>query len=219
MYRTFETTDFTIYVFDSNDIPIENICKIKVEDLYFKINNTNIKNVAFISPANSLLFMDGGVDKGYMNCINNIQEKAQLGAKKLGIKTLLGRNYLPIGTSMSIPINEKITLISAPTMFLPQKVIETQNPYYALKSALQLCKQIGIKIIFCPMMCTGYGGFSYKDAYELMRKAINDYKDFENYNIYKNDIYTYNILNENLIKEITAEQPRIYCNTEFFVKI
>ena len=39
---------------------------------------------------------------------------------------------------MAIPINDNITLISAPTMFLPQKVTGTDNPYYALKSALQL---------------------------------------------------------------------------------
>jgi hypothetical protein len=217
---TFQTKDFEIYLFDINNTNIRNVLQIKVEDLYSKLNKDFIKNIAFISPANVLGFMDGGVDKGYMNCIPNIQNLVQNGFKELSYKSMLDRNYLPIGCSMAFKITDNITFISAPTMLLPQKVLNTDNPYHSLKSSLQLCKELNIKHIFCPMMCTGYGGYSYEDSFKLMTTAINDYH-LEKFNSDIKTIknYSYNMLINEEIELITIKQPKIYCNTEFYVKM
>ena len=57
--ETFKTDDFLIYVFDRNDTDLNNVSKFNVEDLYSSINSKSfLKNVAFISPANSLLWTE-----------------------------------------------------------------------------------------------------------------------------------------------------------------
>jgi O-acetyl-ADP-ribose deacetylase (regulator of RNase III) len=136
-------------------------------------------NVAFISSANSLGFMDGGSDLGYMNSLPDIQRIVQNGFKTLRDRTILDRNYLCIGNIMGFKLsNEKeCFFISAPTMFLPQKVFGTDNAYIAFKSALQLSKELGIKKVYCPMMCSNYGGFSYKESYDQMKLAVENYNE------------------------------------------
>ena len=75
---------------------------IKCDIIDLVNNNKNNKNVAFISAANSLLFMDGGSDLGYMKSINNIENKVKHAAKSLNYISNCGRNYIPIGASQLI---------------------------------------------------------------------------------------------------------------------
>ena len=70
------------------------------------------------------------------------------------------------------------------------------------------------------MMCTGYGGYSYKDSYELMSKAVDEYLDNYDKDDFDEDyIFTYNILDEYLTKKITERQPKMYGNSEFYVPL
>ncbi len=103
-------------------------------------------------------------------------------------------------------------------MFLPQPVIGTGNPYYALMSALQIAKKTNIKHLFTPMMCTGWGGYSYEDSFNLMIKAINEYSTKES-NIYVKDNYIFNKVSPEIQKEIVQKQPKVYMNTEFGISI
>lgn len=215
MSYTFKTEDFEIYFFDRNDTGIENVRQITVEELY-KENKNSQEEICFISSANSLLFMDGGSDLGYMNCIDNIESSAKKGGIILNDKTLLGRPHLNIGNTMAFKLNKNVNFISAPTMFLPQKVNGTDNQYYALKSALYLCKLINVKKVYCPMMCTSWGNYTFNDSFQLMKKAVEDYKNFKGTQICKEG-YFFNIVDEETRKIILSKQPVNYMNTEFGV--
>jgi O-acetyl-ADP-ribose deacetylase (regulator of RNase III) len=153
MYITFNTKDFEVYLFDRNDTELPLVNKNTSEDIVGSLTTTDCR-VALVSSANSLGFMDGGSDLGYMNAIPRIQALVQNGFKT---SSELGRPYLHIGNTMAffLPDNNDVVFISAPTMFLPQKVNGTENQYYAFVSALRLAKQLQVKKVFCPMMCTG----------------------------------------------------------------
>lgn len=132
---------------------------------------------AVISAANSLLFMDGGSDRGYTNYYTqrgvNIQQLAQETVKFFGITSALGRSCLPIGSCMLVtPQCANVPLlISAPTMHLPEDVSETKNALYAMYSVLRYLywynkHEIGPRInrILLPPMCTGYGKMPAKQS-------------------------------------------------------
>lgn len=217
MSYTFKTKDFEIYFFDKNKTGLENVRQISVEDLYKEKKKTKEK-ISFISSANSLLFMDGGSDLGYMNCIENIEQMAKKGGKILNDVSLCGRDYLHIGNTMGflLPENPSISFISAPTMFLPQKVIGTGNQYFALRSALYLSKLMKVKKVYCPLMCTNWGFYTYKDSFELMKKAVDDYNFFTGTQKFDSG-YFFNIVDEETRKLILSKQPNVYMNTEFGV--
>lgn len=174
-----------------------------------------------ISSANSLGFMDGGSDLGYMHSISNIQNFVQNGIKKLQKPSQLGRFYLPIGDTMgfNLPTNPNISFIVAPTMLLPQNVKDSDNQYFALKSALQLCKSLQIKKIYTPMMCTNWGGYDYKTSYNIMMTAINDYDKHSNNHIEYIDNYVFNLSDNQTRLDILNKQPKNYMNTEFGISI
>lgn len=217
MTFTFKTEDFEVYIFDKNDTGIENVRQITVEKIYEENKNPEEK-ICFISSANSLLFMDGGSDLGYMNCIENIESIAKNGVKLLNNLSLLGRPCLDIGDTMSFKLSKNVNFISAPTMFLPQPVNDTENQYYALRSALHLCKLMGIKKVFCPMMCTNWGGYTYNDSFALMKKAVEDYNSFTGTQVFIKG-YLFNIVDKETRNIILKRQPINYMNTEFGVKL
>lgn len=64
-----------------------------------------------------------------------------------------------------------------------------------------------------PMMCTGYGGYSYEDSFRLMNKAINEYNIKES-NIYVKGNYIFNNVSTEIQKDILQKQPKVYMNTE-----
>ena len=210
-----------------------------VEDLVEK--HRQDKHVAFISIANSLLFMDGGSDKGYMNAISDIQKKVQSKLPYRNLKTFngTGRPYLPIGIAQMILPEKTYKFISSPSMFLPQKVTHTKNPYHTLRVALYLVNQFNlwcqkhnkldhqIETVYTPFIATGWGGISYEKSYELMTQAIKESdKESKNdliinpdylFDIAKNEEAFYGVCRN--LKKITAEQPKIYMNTEFGISI
>jgi hypothetical protein len=85
----------------------------------------------FVSPANSLGYMDGGIDKAYMGMFNEIERKVKNGIKKLIPKvnnvTKLGRPYLPIGSAIKVKADDLgnfcANYVTTPTSYVHAKCI------------------------------------------------------------------------------------------------
>ena len=103
------------------------------------------EKTVFVSPANCLGFMDGGIDyvysrKMFPGCEQQVKQKI----KDLGFQTLLGRDYVPIGSAFLVPVGETTGLLCAPTMFLPHDVSQTRNAYLSCLAALLVFQKIGL---------------------------------------------------------------------------
>jgi O-acetyl-ADP-ribose deacetylase (regulator of RNase III) len=171
------------------------------------------KKTFYVSPANSLCFMDGGIDYALSRIIfPNIEKEVKNIVKQLGITSIVGKTYLPIGSSIIIDKGNKSIVIS-PTMLLPQNVSSTKNAYYATMAILYniLCnkkeKIEDIDIIFTSFCC-GYGKM---DEDMSINQTLDGIRDYINYNP--------KIINENIIinEPNLYEQPKYYQNTEFFL--
>lgn len=118
--------------------------------------------VALVSPANSLGFMDGGVDQAYLNHFGDHLQKR--------VQTHLQEHFygeLPVGQATTVNLSKQRYLIVAPTMRRPTSVKETLNAYLAFRAvlieALEFNKAnsdnpaVQITEIRCPGFCTGVG--------------------------------------------------------------
>lgn len=132
---------------------------------------------AFVSPANSLGFMDGGID----DVLRQMFPWAPAGVKalicELGYTTRRGRPYLPVGTACSQMLGRETALISAPTMFLPQDVSQTRNAYWAMMAVLVAATKLpdDIHTVVVPSLCCGWGRMLPAAAAAQMREAYNDF--------------------------------------------
>ncbi len=138
-----------------------------------------MKDAAFVSPANSLGFMDGGID--YMlsrRIFPGIQTAVQLRIAAAGYKTALGRSFLPIASAIWIPTPSvpSCGLIVAPTMFLPHDVSGTQNAYWSFLAALVLHRKVSPdKTLIVTSHCCGYGKMPADESAEQMFRAYEDF--------------------------------------------
>ena len=181
---------------------------MKIQDY---VSNPN-KKTYYVSPANSLCFMDGGIDYALSRIIfPNIEKEVKSIVEKIGIISIVGKPYLPIGSSIIVNKGDK-SLIISPTMLLPQNVSNTKNAYYATMAVLYnilINKKENLEeidIIFTSLCC-GYGKMEEDVSIQQIRDGLKDYINYKPKLIY-NDI----IVNEpNLY-----EQPKYYQNTEFF---
>lgn len=143
-----------------------------------------INHKVFVSPANSLGFMDGGIDHAYSKMFPIVQKLVQKSIRKLGMQTFLGRYYLPVGSAVIVQTAPETYLISAPTMFLPHDVSSTKNAYYAMMASLAMYHKFfgndHAYTLVVPMLCTGYGKMSPEVAVQQMYQA---YIDFHSGNI------------------------------------
>lgn len=163
--------------------------------------------IYFVSPANSLLYMDGGVDYAYMRMFPNIQQKVQMKMRTSDKPPIsfLGRKYLPVGASMKYKIDENYYLISAPTMLLPQVVKKSNNAYYAMKAILKVWSGDGTLVV--PMLAAGVGQIPPEEVYKQIKRAVD-----EGIVCCNDDFY---IPNKEELEKIFDEQPKIYENSEF----
>lgn len=181
----------------------------KIEDYTLNKN----KRTYYVSPANSLCFMDGGIDLSLSRIIfPGIEKNVRNIVQKMNITTKLGRPYLPIGSSLIIDYDNNRSLIVSPTMLLPQDVSKTQNAYY---STIALLYNIlvnrkedlhNVDIIFTSLCC-GYGKMDINESISQILDGIRDY-----------DKYSPHIINENIIlyERNLKEQPKYYQNSEWF---
>jgi O-acetyl-ADP-ribose deacetylase (regulator of RNase III) len=134
-------------------------------------------NTVFVSPANSLGFMDGGIDLALSRDIfPRIQRRVQERIRQIGLQTALGRYYLPVGSTVYIPVPDTYSgLIVAPTMFLPHCVSETQNAYWSALAAFMTHKKcFPAADLVLTSHCCGYGGMSAATSAEQMKRAYED---------------------------------------------
>ena len=170
------------------------------------------KKTYYVSPTNSLCFMDGGIDYALSRFVfPNIEKEVKTIVKQLGIKSIVGKYYLPIGSSILLH-KGNTSLVVSPTMLLPQNVSHTKNAYYATMAVLYtilIYNKENIKdvdILFTSFCC-GYGKMEEQVCIQQILDGIKDYINYNPQRIYKNII-----INEpNLY-----EQPKYYQNTEFF---
>ena len=172
------------------------------------------KKTYYVSPANSLCFMDGGIDYALSRIIfPNIEAEIKKIVRNIGIQSLVGKYYLPIGSSVIIDnISDNKSIIFSPTMLLPQNVSNTNNAYYSTMAILYNIfinkkEEINNTDILFTSLCCGYGKM---DEEQSIKQIIKGMKDFKNYNP--------KIINENIIinEPNLLEQPKYYQNTEFF---
>lgn len=170
------------------------------------------KKTYYVSPANSLCFMDGGIDYALSRIIfPNIEVEVKAVVKQLGITSIVGKPYLPIGSSIILDKSNK-SLVVSPTMLLPQNVSNTRNAYYATMAVLYNVlvnrkeKIEDVDILFTSFCC-GYGKMSEDSSIQQIMDGIKDF-------IY----YKPNIINKNIIinEPNLHQQPKYYQNTEFF---
>ena len=120
-------------------------------------------NVAFVSPANSFLCMDGGIDRAYADMFPGIGDVLQ--------QRLRSRNHepgerpsLPVGSAIVNQVKPTVYLVSAPTMFLPRNVSETDNAYRSFLAVLRVLKDANLicklEYLVIPALCGGIGGMS-----------------------------------------------------------
>ena len=179
------------------------------------------KTVFYVSPANSLGFMDGGIDKPLSTIMfSGVEKLVKQRFNIVGKTNKIGQKYLPIGSSVIIkPIPEDIFiphlkerncyLVSSPTMLMPQRVANTQNCYYAtiatlynifINSGFRNCE-----VVFTSMCC-GYGYMSVKKSLDQFTRACADFQN------YKPSIQKpFDIIHEPNLDE----QPNYYENTAF----
>ena len=159
-----------------------------------KISHSNIldipkENHIFVTPSNSLVRMEGGIDLIMSRKIfPGIHKKVDKIVKKLGIMTLKGQHSLPVGSSLYVEHPDILNsgLIVSPTMFCSSNVSHTQNAYISFLSSLILFNKLkGInenwedKILVVTSHCCGNGNMSEEESVNQFYKA---YQDFQNQN-------------------------------------
>lgn len=178
----------------------------------------------YVSPANSLCFMDGGIDLALSRQVfPGIEPLVKRRVRELGRLTLLGRPYLPIGSSIIIDdpnqsvsgppttSEHKKSLVVAPTMLLPQAVPQTRNAYYATMAVLyNILINRGENLddvdILITSFCCGYGRMSEQESLNQILAAICDYRNYRP----QHKSETVILAEPNL-----GEQPKYYQNTEW----
>jgi O-acetyl-ADP-ribose deacetylase (regulator of RNase III) len=167
----------------------------------------------YVSPANSLCFMDGGIDYALSRIIfPGVESEVKQRVRELGIENLLGRLYLPIGSSLILDKGKNRSLIVSPTMLLPQNVSSTNNAYYCTMSVLyNILENRGERLedidILFTSFCCGYGKMDESESIRQIMLGIENYKYYSPRIVDKNTI----VREPNL-----EEQPKYYQNTEFF---
>ncbi len=169
---------------------------------------------AFVTLANSGLYMDGGIDRVYSRQVfPGIEPKLREFIKKQGKLSLVGKPYLPIGSGVMIEAERDHFLIAVPTMLMPQAVSSTRNAYHATLAALILAEtQPDVKDTVISAACCGWGKMAPESAAKQVWWALLDFEAcIGRGRLEKHGDIT--IYNNN--DEFMREQPNVYEDTEF----
>jgi len=173
------------------------------------------ENSIYMSPANSLGFMDGGIDYVLSREIfPDVETRVREKIVAIGKKTMLGRTYFPVGGALLVKANEKAELVCAPTMFLPRDVSKSKNAYWSFLATLCLVEKEVIRrntsfTLVATSLCCGYGKMSEEDSVRQMKQAYLDFLDI-------NRILPYQEIGDKylILKGEDEEQPDNYDNRE-----
>ena len=183
------------------------------ESYFMKVDEFKpTKTTYYMSPANSLGFMDGGIDLALSRVVMpGIETTVKKAIKNYGKLSRIDRMYLPIGSSIIISYDEIKNLVVAPTMLLPQDINNTDNVYWAVKSCLYNVlvnkgeKLNSVDIVLTSAGC-GFGKLSAQTAYEQTMRAIKEYANFNCEAVNSHVV---------LAEPNLSSQPKIYMNHEF----
>lgn len=164
-----------------------------------------LRKTYYVSPANSLGVMDGGIDY-FLSKIVFPGIKTEKLVKQYGKESKMIGKYLPIGSSIIVDYNNEKSLILSPTMLLPQNVSNTNNAYFATLATMYnivINKKENlnnIDIVFTSMCC----GVGHMSADKSVRQII---KGIYNYRKYKPEIINKNVI---IYEPNLEEQPNYH---------
>lgn len=128
-----------------------------------------------VSPANSYGFMDGGIDRVYVEFFGpelEIRVQDSIRQEPEGL--------LPVGAARVVSTGHARVprLVVAPTMISPGPV-RPENCFYAMSAALLACHKhpIQIRQLWCPGLCTGVGAVDPDAAAREMALAVKKHRD------------------------------------------
>jgi len=146
----------------------------------------------FVSPANSLGLMRGGIDGIYQKMFPSMENDVREAIRKIGFKTSEGDFFLPVGSALFVSISGESTmehlkgcknfLICCPSMLTPGSNISgTQNAFWCYKSVISLIKKLPLKIdnVIVPGIGTGVGGLSYLECASSFQNALKNRDDID----------------------------------------
>jgi O-acetyl-ADP-ribose deacetylase (regulator of RNase III) len=149
------------------------------------IRSTPQRGRAFVSPANSFGVMDGGIDLVLSKMFPGCEPKVKEMIKDLSHKSQLGRSYLRVGSALWFHVGPQTVLISAPTMFLPHDVSDTQNARWAMEAILVAGKKIHeatngiIHTLVITSLCCGVGRMDPEQSAIQIRAAVRNFENVE----------------------------------------
>jgi O-acetyl-ADP-ribose deacetylase (regulator of RNase III) len=130
---------------------------------------------AYVSPANSFGFMDGGIDADLSARFPGVQYRVQSAIAGLG-------GLLPVGEAIIVETEDPFVpyLVSAPTMQVPQAVAHTNNAFRAMLAILRCVEEFNrsggeIESVAIPGLCTGVGAMPAQDAALQMARAYEEW--------------------------------------------
>lgn len=139
------------------------------------IKDISREDRVFVTPSNSLMMFNGGIDYIYNNEVfPGIQSKFK---EKL---RLLPNKELGVGSAILVAKGNS-ALIAAPVMHFKDDVSRTMNAYHAFMATLCVyAKYTGLKGIvydglITPLFCTGNGKMDVKESVEQMRLAYDNF--------------------------------------------
>ncbi|MCB1047772.1 MAG: macro domain-containing protein [Calditrichaeota bacterium] len=133
-----------------------------------------IAECAVVSPANSMGFMDGGVDLAYRHCFGPALE----GVLRDRIANM-PKGCLPVGSAMVLPTElPRIPfVVFAPTMEAPEPVPDL-NVRRAMSAALRAASKVsGLGTLYCPGLGTGVGSVPPQLAAHQMRLSYESWRE------------------------------------------
>jgi O-acetyl-ADP-ribose deacetylase (regulator of RNase III) len=132
---------------------------------------------AYVSPANSFGWMDGGIDWALRERFGQqIEDAVREKIAEVG-------GELPVGDALVVSTgdDEVPYLISAPTMKLPSWVGHSNNAYLAMRALLRAARAFArrhpgeLETIALPGLCTGVGRMDPELAAGQMRRAYEEF--------------------------------------------
>lgn len=172
----------------------------------------------YVSPANSLGFMDGGIDRVFSRIMfPGIDRAVKETIKVYGKTNKSGQRYLPIGSAVIVETGSParggypVYLVSAPTMLLPQNVSNTRNAFESTLASLSVVsrERVANATLVFPLMCTGFGGMTVEQCVGQMRDAW-EFFNTEGWQTYLRGV---GCPPATLLREPNlAQQPKLYEN-------
>jgi O-acetyl-ADP-ribose deacetylase (regulator of RNase III) len=155
----------------------------------------NKPNTAFVSAANALGILGGGVDGALRNMFPLVQDNINEIIDQHGYVNIHNDKFIPVGSATVVPIcdpdenSHNQYLVTAPTMLNPSNVSKTKNCYHALYAVLRLIKKFNedlksnskpeLETVICPGLGTGVGGISHGSAARQFWYAVGHFIKYD----------------------------------------